>query len=63
MPGETQKTLGWKTVLGKFGPSTYVIPVSSITTTHTKGVLESIPVCAKTKNSKHNENLLDESPA
>lgn len=50
MPGETQKTLGWMTVLGKFGPSTCVIPVSSIAATHTKGVLESTPVCAKTKN-------------
>lgn len=63
MPGETQKPLGWMTVLGKFGPSTFVIPVSSIATTHTKWCTEILPVCAKTKNSKHDKNLLDESPA
>jgi hypothetical protein len=51
------------TVLGKFGPSTFVIPVSSIATTHTKWCTEILPVCAKTKNSKHDKNLLDESPA
>lgn len=52
-PGETQETSGWMTVLGKFGPSTFVILASNIADLH-QFMQKLTP-----KNSENEINLWD----